>query len=175
MTEIMELRGESLHGDLRTDVDRFLRDAFPDDGPNEGDYYRAVSEPDVALLLLKQTKIFAHLGLYTRSVVLGDEPADIGMLGGIAVEPEMRRKGYARQLIRRAHDVLRERGVAFSILFAFEPAVYVSSGYRLMQNETRFLEPDGTSRTLVYRGSMVAELGARRWPNRVLDMRGKTV
>jgi hypothetical protein len=44
-----------------------------------------------------------------------------------------------------------------------------------MQNMMRFVEPDGTPRTLVYRGSMYAELSQRPWPDRLLDLRGRTV
>jgi|SRR4029453_12529192 hypothetical protein len=49
-----------------------------------------------------------------------------------------------------------ERSIPFSILFAFEPRVYVSSGYKLMRNHTRFIDADGHWKTLVYHGSMYA-------------------
>lgn len=172
--ELLSVRAQDLDGNLGFQVYRLLRDAFPDDGPNEGDYYRAVSTPDTILILRDADGVFAHLGVYLRTVAIGDATEEIGMLGGIAVAPERRRAGHARRLIESAHDILRQRGVTFSVLFAVEPRLYVSSGYRLMQNETRFIEPDGTPRTLVYRGSMFAELGARKWPNLLLDLRGKT-
>jgi predicted acetyltransferase len=63
----------------------------------------------------------------------------------------------------------------FSILFAYEPKVYASSGYELMQNTTRFIDADCTLKTFVYRGSMYAELSGRRWPNQMLELRGRTV
>ncbi len=63
----------------------------------------------------------------------------------------------------------------FSVLFAFDPARYRSSGYRLMTNETRFLDSDGRWKQLVYRGGMFAELGSRKWPNRMLDLRGRAL
>jgi hypothetical protein len=53
--------------------------------------------------------------------------------------------------------------------------VYLSSGYRLMQNETRFLDVDGAWKTFVYRGSMFAELAERPWPNRMLELAGGVV
>lgn len=169
------MRAQDLDGDLGPPVYRLLRDAFPGDGLNAGDYYRAVSVPDTILILRDADEVFAHLGIYLRTVAMGDATEEIGMLGGIAVAPARRRAGHARRLIDTAHAALRQRGVAFSVLFAFEPRLYASSGYRLMQNETRFIEPDGTPRTLVYRGSMFAELGARKWPSLLLDLRGKTV
>jgi predicted acetyltransferase len=116
-----------------------------------------------------------HLALYQRQVKMGDEVLEIGMVGGVAVAPDHRRKGHCRLLLLRAHDDLRARSISFSILFAFEPRVYLSSGYRPMQNETHFLDVDGAWKTFVYRGSMFAELTKRPWPNRMLELPGGVV
>jgi hypothetical protein len=43
-----------------------------------------------------------------------------------------------------------------------------------MTNETRFLE-DGVWKQFVYRGGMVAELAKQKWPDGILDLRGRTV
>jgi len=99
----------------------------------------------------------------------------VGLLGEIAVAANHKRLGMARRLVRSAHDHLRARSIPFSILFAFEPRVYASSGYKLMQNEARFLDADGHWKILVYRGGMVAELSARRWPNQPIDLCGTAV
>jgi predicted acetyltransferase len=175
MVEFSRQRANTLQGELATGVQRLLRHAFPDDGPNEGDYYRAVGVPELALVLRDGARVIAHLGLYTREVEIGGEPMKIGMVGGIAVAPDCRRAGHARDLIQRSHDILRDDGIAFSILFAFEPKLYLSSGYRLMLNPTRFIDTDGTWKTFIYRGSMFAELGSRPWPNLLLDLQGRTV
>ena len=175
MIELLELDSANLRGDLASGVHTLLRDAFPDEGRNEGDYYRTLGVPDVAMVLRDGPKVFAHLGLYVRKVAIGSEVLEIGMLGGITVAPDHRRVGHTRTLIWHAHDHMRRQRIAFSILFAYEPRIYESSGYKLMQNATHFIEPDGTPRTLVYRGSMYAELSQRRWPNQLLDLRGRTV
>lgn len=175
MVELLELDPANLRGDLATGVHKLLRDAFPDEGLNEGDYYRTLGAPDVAMVLLDGPKVFAHLGLYVREVAIGSEALKIGMLGGIAVAPDHRRVGHTRTLIRHAHDHMRRQRMLFSILFAYEPRIYESSGYRLMQNATRFVETDGTLRTLRYSGGMYAELSQRDWPNLLLDLRGRTV
>jgi hypothetical protein len=44
-----------------------------------------------------------------------------------------------------------------------------------MNNETRFLDTDGSWKQFVYRGGMVAELSYRKWPNRTLNLQGRTV
>jgi predicted acetyltransferase len=116
-----------------------------------------------------------RLALYRRQVTMGGEALEIDMVGGVAVAPDHRRKGHCRLLLRRAHDHLRACSIAFSILFAFEPFVYRSSGYRLMPNETHSLDIDGAWKTFVYRGSIYSELAERPWPNQVLELRGGVV
>jgi predicted acetyltransferase len=175
MIELFQVRPDDLGGGVASSVLKLLRDAFPEDGPNEGDYYRAVGAPEVAMVLRDGPSVFGHLGIYTREVKVGNETLEIGMLGGIAVAPDRRREGHSRVLVRRAHEYLAERQIPFSILFAYEPRIYEGSGYKLMQNATHFVERDGTPRTLIYRGSMYAELLLKRWPNLLLDLRGPTV
>lgn len=175
MIELLEVRAGDLEGDLASGVHRLLSRAFPEDGPNDGDYYRAVGRPDMAMILRDGSVVFGHLGLYTRRVRIGVENVEIGMLGGIAIAPDRRLTGHSRALIQRAHQRLAERQIPFSILFAHEPRIYQGCGYRLMQNATHFIEPDGTPNTLVYRGSMYAELSSTRWPNQLLDLCGRTV
>jgi GNAT superfamily N-acetyltransferase len=175
MIELLEVRPDDFSGDLASGVYKILRDTFPEDGPNEGDYYRAVGPPEVAMVLRDGPLVFGHLGLYTRGAQIGDEILEIGMLGGIAVAADRRRSGHSRVLVQHAHERLKERRISFSVLFAYDPRIYEGSGYKLMQNATHFIEPDGTPRTLIYRGSMYAELSQRRWPNQLLDLRGRTV
>jgi predicted acetyltransferase len=175
MIELLAVRPKDLSSALGSAVHRLLRDAFQEDGANEGDYYRKLGPPEVAIVLRDGSQALGHLGLYAREVEIGNEILEIGMLGGIVVRPDCRRMGYSRLLVRHAHERLKERRIPFSILCAYEPRIYEGSGYKLMQNSMRFIEPDGRPRTLVYRGSMYAELSQRRWPNQLLDLRGPTV
>lgn len=175
MIECLEVRPDDLSDDLASGVHRLLRDAFPKVGANEGDYYRTLGAPELATVLRDGPQVFGHLGLYTREVEIGNETLKIGMLGGIVVAPDRRRRGYSHLLVRHAHEHLKEWRIPFSILFAHEPRIYESSGYKLMQNALHFIFPDGTPRSLVYRGSMYAELSQRRWPNQLLDLRGRMV
>jgi predicted acetyltransferase len=98
----------------------------------------------------------------------------VGLIGEIAVAADHRGRG-SRGLVRQAHDDLRARSIPFSILFAFAPRVYASSGYKPMQNETRFRDIDGAWKTFVYRGGMYAELSDRAWPNQLVDLCGPAV
>jgi GNAT superfamily N-acetyltransferase len=179
MAALIEMTRAELAGSLEFEVQAFLREAFSHDPPAEPDYY-APYEPSEMILLLREDRpeeqrVIGHLVAYRREITIGGEPVEIGMIGGVAVAPGHRRKGHARVLIERIHDRFRQRALPFSLLFAYEPRIYASSGYRPMENTTYFLDSDGAWKTFVYRGGMYAELGNRRWPNLPIDLRGRAV
>ena len=99
----------------------------------------------------------------------------IGLIGDVAVDPEFHRRGYAGLLLAEAHAFFRAAALPFSVLFAYRPEYYVSSGYRLLTRETRFRDTDGSVKQFVLRGAMAAELSTRPWPDAVLDLQGGTV
>ena len=175
MIELFEFSSRGLDGDLSSRIHELLSNTWPEDAPNEGDYYRTHGAPTAVVILRKAADVLAHLAVYQREVCIGSETLEIGMLGGIVVAPQHRRQGHARGLVRHAHEWLRGHRIPFSILFTDEPRLYTSSGYELMQNATRFIDTDGRRKTLVNIGGMYAELSQRRWPNQLLDLRGRVV
>ena len=152
-----------------------LNDAF-DGGPDElSHYYARYGLPTTTLLLTECDHVIGHLALYEREIRIGSEALVVGLLGEIAIAASHRRRGLARDLVHEARGHLRAASISFSILFAYEPRVYASSGYKLMRNVVRFLDTDGAWKTFVYRGSMYAELLGRPWPNRPVDLCGPAV
>jgi predicted acetyltransferase len=172
--DLLRLHRSELVGGREQAVQGLLRSAFPECFAARDDYY-AEESPTLILLLQESSALIGHLAVYERQVQIGNEALTIGMIGGVAIIPEYRRRGHARSLLREAHDHLRARMIPFSILMASEPRVYQSSGYRLMDNEMYFLDDDDIWKTFVYRGSMYAELFEKSWPNQKLDLRGRAV
>ena len=159
------------------EVDALLDASFPDGAPNERSAYYARHglSPTTSMLLGDGGRVVGHLAIYERDIKIAEEALRVGLLGEIAIAADHRGAGLARRLVRRAHEHLRARSIPFSILFAFAARVYLSSGYKLMQNQTRFIDADGHSKTLLYRGSMYAELLGRPWPNQSIDLCGTAV
>lgn len=158
------------------DVHALLNDAFPDGAPNELDgYYARHGLPATTMLLQDGARVVGHLASFERQILVGEETVRVALLGEIAIAKDRRRAGLVRTLVGAAHQHLQARAIPFAILFAFEPRVYASSGYQLMRNQTRFIDADGQPKTLLYRGSMYAELLGRRWPNREIDLCGTAV
>jgi predicted acetyltransferase len=173
--ELMQTTLADLRGSLASGVRALLDEAFPDRAPGEEDYYSAHGSPTLIMVLREGEHVIGHLAAYQREVGIADETLRIGMIGGVAIAPDCRGRGHSRELVEQAHMYLKSQSVPFSILFAYEPRVYASSGYKLMQNQTHFLDADGAWKTFVFRGSMYAELSGRSWPNQPLDLRGRVV
>ena len=158
------------------EVHDLLNAAFPEGAPNElAGYYARHGFPAATLLLREGPRVIGHLAIYEREIGIGAETVLVGLLGEVAIAADRTHQGLARRLVQSAHEHLQARSIPFSILFAYEPRVYASSGYKLIQHETRFLDADGRWKRLIYRGGMVAELSARRWPHQPIDLRGTAV
>jgi predicted acetyltransferase len=173
--EFTETNRADLSGDLQSRVQGLLKQAFPGSACEHRDYYTIYGTPAVIVILREGREVIGHLAAYRREVEIGCEPLEIGMVGGVAIAPNHRGRGHSRALVRRAHAYLKKRSIPFSILFAREPRVYASSGYKLMRNETHFLDIDHDWKTYIYRGSMYAELSQRPWPNQIVNLRGPVV
>jgi predicted acetyltransferase len=158
---------------IEAQVCSLLREAFPDDR-NE----RCCDGPEppaLVVLLLNDQSVIGHLAAYAREVRLGTQKLTLGLIGDVAVAAPFRRRGHARTKLAEAHSYFLSRRIPFSALFANEPMVYRSSGYREMRNKTRFLDRDARWKEFVYRGAMVAELAAEPWRSHNLDLCSPTV
>lgn len=173
--EIIEEPITPERSDLARARDALLVDAFGDDTDDVPEGLRP-PDPMVRFLIRDDTgAVIGHAALHLRSVLFGEDACTIGMIGDVAIAKGFRRQGLCRRLIETCHARLVRERVDFSVLFAYVPEVYRSSGYVLMKNETHFLDHDGLWKTFVYRGSMYCELSDRRWPNRKLHLQGPTV
>jgi hypothetical protein len=166
----VHLKRRELTGETEVAVQRMLKKGFPG---VVRDYYSAAM-PERILLLLDQDQPIGHIAAYVRQALVGEEALNIGLIGGVFVERNFRCQGHAKRLLQEAHETFVEAFLPFSVLVANEPERYRSSGYRMMENETRFLE-NGQWRQFVHRGGMVAELSKRLWPNKLLNLRGPLV
>jgi predicted N-acetyltransferase YhbS len=176
MIELIRTNHIEADAEYAADVRALLNDAFPDGAPDElSGYYSRYGFHTATLLLRERPRVVGHLAIYERQIKIGNEILQAGLLGEIAITADRRRAGLARRLVRAAHAHLQAHAIPFAILFAYEPRVYESSGYRLMRNQMRFLDIDGDWKTFVYRGSMYAELLGRPWPDQLVDLCGPAV
>jgi predicted GNAT family N-acyltransferase len=169
--KLLRTEPKALSATQHAQVDTLLRGAFDLPGP----YDYGPDHAEVVLLADDADNIIGHAATYRRAISIGDETVTVGMIGGVAIDAAERGRGHVRVLMAEIHRQFAAEALPFSLLFAFVPAVYRSSGYREMTNTTRFLDHDGARKELVFRGGMVAELGDRRWPGLPIDLRGVSV
>jgi N-acetylglutamate synthase-like GNAT family acetyltransferase len=169
--KLLRTEPQALSVALHAQVDTLLRTAFDLADP----YDYGTDRAEVVLVLDDTGRAIGHAATYRRPISIGDETMTVGMIGGVAIDPGERGRGHVRALMAEIHRHFTAEALPFSLLFAFVPAVYRSSGYREMTNTTRFLDHDGAWKDLVFRGGMVAELGRRRWPDLPIDLRGPGV
>jgi predicted acetyltransferase len=74
-------------------------------------------------------RIVASLVLYPFDAYVRGRKVSLAGVGSVAVSPEYRRRGVADSLMRSALRDLRERGTAFSMLYAFRTSFYRKLGY----------------------------------------------
>lgn len=167
---ILQAGIDELPKNLRQQAQSLVCAAFSE----AADYY-GQWRPSVVILRVDAEQLVGHLAAYERLVHLDGRQILIGMVGDIVVSTECRRQGVCKNLIAEAHLCFARRLIEFSVLFAYDPNIYRSSGYMPMRNLTRFVDRDGNSKEFVYRGGMVAELSGTPWPHEFLDLNGPAV
>ena len=83
--------------------------------------------------------IVGQLAVHKRPVLIDGETEVIGIIGLVAVAHTHRRRGVAANMLVKAHDYLRSKGIAYSILFAVSEKYYTGAGYRAMETRRRSL------------------------------------
>ncbi len=114
---------------------------FPGEAALEGRYYYD-TRPDHVLAAWKDDRLAGFLVIPGRQIELGGSPLRVAGLG-IGVEPALQRQGIGRALMRRALELLRERGddLALAILFSANAERLLQSfGFRRLQAQVTYLE-----------------------------------
>lgn len=91
------------------------------------DWYR----PEEQLAAFVDGEVAAKLAVRPFSMVWGGRTIGCGGLTGVVTAPAQRRRGYLRELLRRAFLRQREQGQPLSMLWASMAAIYQRFGYGL--------------------------------------------
>ena len=127
---LMQTASEALPADLTAQVDTLLRVCFDLTAP----YDYGPDRAEIVLALDDAGKVVGHAAIYRRPISIGNETVAVGMIGGVAIAAAERGRGHVRTLMAEIHRQFAAEALPFSLLFAFVPAVYRSSGYREMSN-----------------------------------------
>ena len=80
---------------------------------------------DVHVLVEENGQVVGHVGILARQPVeMGGEKFFVGGIGGVVTVPDARGKGFAREGLRAAEEILlAEPDVDFAMLFCREPLI----------------------------------------------------
>lgn len=96
---------------------------------------------ELRLLDDEQGAPVAALALFFRPMSLNGGELEAGLVGGVGVPPESRRRGYGRRLIQGMLEELHARQTPVSLLFPFSVAWYRSLGYGMANLSWRIEQP----------------------------------
>lgn len=176
--QILSFDHVAIPADLDASANTLLTEAYgaddepedtQDDGAPPSEAYRAFLAVDPV------AGVVGHLAAYIRRVDQGGTSMDIGMIGDVATLKTFQRRGVATALVEATHHYFKDAHLPFSMLFAYVPSVYASSGYRLMTDEVTFVDGNGTTQTRILDGSMVCDLSSRLWRAGVVNLNGRAV
>ena len=97
-------------------------------------------------ILLEDGKIVTHLAIAPREVIDHDCHFPVGMVNGVATDPNYRGRGFARRVTEDALAKIRDNGCDFGLLWTATADVYRSAGWEVVGSNgwAYVLSPDCT-------------------------------
>ena len=114
-----------------------------------------------------QGNMVAHAGAHEKKIESEGTNYRIGGLAEVCVHPVYRGQGYVRDMLQCIHPWLQQHDFPFAVLFG-DPAVYVSSGYALINNLVYGGGREGWKKT----PGMMKELSDTAWPTNEVRLPG---
>lgn len=130
-TPIVSLSEEEFH--LALDC---LEPAFPD--ARRGFFHAVVLrdplyDPRYSLAVRHGKRVLSFLQIFRRSFRIDGRLISFGGIGSVGTHPESRGRGYARALLLRAIELMREDRLAGSLLFTGIHPFYEALGWRTLE------------------------------------------
>lgn len=127
------------------------------------------------VIAITEEKIVACGFAYQRTMSQSGASFKAGIVGGIAVHPDYQRQGLSKKVLRNIDQKIEQVGIKLSFLFAYEPSVYVASGYANLVTPIHYYDRGQNQwNTFVYRGGMVKNHHeiSTLLPNEVIEFNG---
>jgi predicted N-acetyltransferase YhbS len=87
--------------------------------------------PEHAILAEEDGRIVSHVRIFQRPVRVGSATVTHGGIGGVATDPEYRKRGLASECMKAAFRYMHERGYGLSILFTGLHDFYRKLGWEI--------------------------------------------
>ena len=104
--------------------------------------------PENVIVAVDHARLLGCAWIVTRWLLVLGHRIPAGGLTGVFVEPESRGRGFARALVERVAEIMRERGMELSLTFTQRPAVLEAQGWQRWMGQRAVLrrKDDGSQR-----------------------------
>ncbi len=136
---------------FESDLNKYLVSIF---GPNSKFIFN--QEFECAVIVADENQIIATGFAYRRLMKQGSMNFNAAIIGGIAVTPDKRGFGLTKSVMSTLEKHLISIDISHSFLFAYEPAVYRSSGFKELAAPINYYDvKQKVWNQFVYSGGMV--------------------
>ena len=120
---------------------------------------------DLHFLMDVDGEAVSHVGVLKHEVGVAGKLLAVGGVGGVVTIPAFQRKGYARELMLRAAEFLKEWQVDAGLLFCLQRRVpyYESQGWQVLKYPVTIEQPAGEIVSPLE--VMVLSFGKGVWPD----------
>ena len=158
-------------------IRRMLCECFPADAEA---FSRArcwhESSPAYTVVCRERDRVLGHVAIVERQIACGPTPLLVAGVQSLAVVPAARRTGLSGQLMNRAMDEARRRGIPWGLLFCVPDlsAFYGRLGWRKIDRPVTMQDEHGRPTALPAKNiAMVLDLSSARLPDGPLDLCGR--
>ena len=156
-------------------IQSLLAESFPEEPSlSQRIYYKQL--PQRRVLMGLDDTIIGQCGIEHRVIGTPTGPSNILGVIDLCVSERHRRQGNALELLQWTESHAVRHGIEFILLFASDSRLYESLDYKKQSNVLRWMRIDehetlGIAEEPV-KELMIKELGARPWPQGLVDMLG---
>ncbi|WP_051680486.1 GNAT family N-acetyltransferase [Vibrio rhizosphaerae] len=147
-----------------------INECFSENRPCLGDE----SELAMRVIAMDHENVISHAAMYIRSMRIDDYTFKGSIIGDVVVSRNYRGRGLCKIMLDVLNSFNFELKIEHSFLFAYEPKIYLSCGYRNLTNEIKFFDSNCNEwKKFVYKGGLHKQIGNSKLPDGVIDFCGK--
>ena len=175
MLSIKTVEEYALTAGERSAIQSLLIESFPEEPSlSQRIYYKQL--PQRRVLIELDGSIIGQCGIEHRIIGTPTGPSSILGVIDLCVSEKYRHQGSASELLQWAENHAARHGMEFILLFASDSRLYETQGYKTQFNTLRWMMIDehetlGIAEEPV-KELMIKEIGARSWPQGLIDMLG---
>ena len=134
--ESMKLRKLSVDEHIKTR--KLWEEIFTEDTKEFLDYYYDVKTKDNEIYVIEEDdKIVSMLHLNPYEMRIGTKVYNTHYIVAVATDEKYRKRGFMRELLTYAMDVMKGRGEPFTFLMPASEAIYKPFGFRFIYTQNR--------------------------------------